>query len=729
MSSPSDTLPASPTPTLTIDPDGIGWLTFDDPERKLNVLAQPVMERVAELTVEARSAVQDGQLKALIVCSGKPDSFIAGADVAAIASVEDPDLGEEGARSGQTIFADLGGLPIPTVAAIHGICLGGGLEISLACDYRVASDHPKTKLGLPEVMLGILPAWGGTTRLPRLVGLQASLDMMLTGKQVSSSRALRMGLVNAVLPAPIFRDKAAEFTRGLLDGKLPRPRKSSGLVTRLLDGTPPGRAIVLRTARKQVLSKTGGHYPAPLAILDVLADSLTQPVEKALRREAKAAGELIVSQVSKNLLHVFHLREATKKTNGTDVEDVPIRKVERLGVLGAGVMGGGIGQLAANRGVHVHMKDIRHEGVQAGLQYAQSIFNKAVKRKKLRRRAAAEKMALITGGLTYDGFRSFDLVVEAVVEKLDIKKIVLRETEEQVSRECVIATNTSSLSVNKMAEALKRPEQFGGLHFFNPVHMMPLVEVVRGAQTSDETVATLYAFALAMGKVPVVTADGPGFLVNRILGPYMNEAGHLLADGASIEAVDAAAINFGMPMGPIRLTDEVGIDVSQHAGAAMFEALGERLTPAGPLLRIGETDRLGKKGGLGFYRYEKGKAVGVDPDVYAILAPSVTKKGDIDEKAIRGRLVLSMVNEAARVLEEGIVTRASDVDLAMIMGTGFPPFRGGLLKFADATHLRTIHSRLEELHQEHGLRFEPAALIADLAHRDGTFYDAFGGGR
>jgi 3-hydroxyacyl-CoA dehydrogenase/enoyl-CoA hydratase/3-hydroxybutyryl-CoA epimerase len=551
--------------------------------------------------------------------------------------------------------------------------------------------------------------------------------MMLTGKQVSASRALKTGLVDAVLPGPIFHEKAAEFTRNLLAGKRPKPRKSAGFVSRLLNGTGLGRAIVIRTARKQVMSKSGGHYPAPLAILDVLSDSLTQPVEVALKREAKAVGKLIVSQVSKNLLHVFHLREATKKTNGTSRAGVRVRKVQRLGVLGAGVMGGGIGQLAATRDVHVHMKDIRHEGVQAGLQYAQSIFDKAVMRRKLRRRAATEKMALITGGLSYDGFRSFDLVVEAVVEKMDIKKIVLRETEENVGRNCVIATNTSSLSVDKMAETLKRPEQFAGLHFFNPVHMMPLVEVVRGTLTSDETVAALYAFALAMGKVPVVTADGPGFLVNRILGPYLNEAGHLLADGASIEAIDAAALKFGMPMGPIRLTDEVGIDVSRHAGAVMFEALGERLTPAAPLLRISETERLGKKGGLGFYRYQNGKEAGVDPDVYSILAPAVKKQGDIDEKTIRGRLVLAMVNEAARVLEEGIVTRASDVDLAMIMGTGFPPFRGGLLRFADSIHLRTIHSRLGELQQKHGLRFEPAALISDLARRDGTFYDAFGG--
>jgi len=718
----------SQTPTFRVDSDGIGWLTFDDPDRKLNVLAEPVLRRLQELIEDARKAANEGAMKVLVVCSGKEHSFIAGADVTAIAAVEDPAEGEAAARTGQQLFAGLGGLPVPTVAAIDGICLGGGLEISLACDHRVASDHAKTRMGLPEVMLGILPAWGGTTRLPRLIGLQAALDMLLTGKQVSASRARRMGLVDAVLPAPIFHDKVAEFARDLAAGKSPGSRASRGLMTRLVDDTPPGRMIALRMARKSVMQKTGGHYPAPLAILDVLSETLGDSVETALEAEARAAGELIVSTVSKNLIHVFNLREATKKTNGTDNPDATAHDVDRLGVLGAGVMGGGIAQLAAYKGVATHMKDIRHEAVQDGLKYARGIFDKAVQRKKMRRKEADDAMELISGGLTYDGFRNLDLVVEAVVEKMDIKKIVLRETEEAVRGECVIATNTSSLSVDTMASALKRPEKFGGLHFFNPVHRMPLVEVVRGERTGDDTVATLYSFALKMGKVPVVTTDGPGFLVNRILGPYMNEAGHLLTEGVKIETIDRAAVKFGMPMGPIRLIDEVGIDVSRHAGGAMYEALGERLAPAPALVAMADTDRLGKKGGKGYYLYEKGKETGVDPEVYSILSGVTTGSGEgVDEKQIRARLILAMVNEAARALEAGIVKTAGDVDLAMIMGTGFPPFRGGLLRFADSIPVRTVCSRLEELAKEVGERFAPTELIRELAEKDGSFYDTFGG--
>ncbi|RMH17110.1 MAG: hypothetical protein D6701_07940 [Gemmatimonadetes bacterium] len=374
------------------------------------------------------------------------------------------------------------------------------------------------------------------------------------------------------------------------------------------------------------------------------------------------------------------------------------------------------------------MKDIRHEAIVGGLRHAQELFDKAVSRRRRTRREAIEAMQRISGGLTYDGFRNLDLVVEAVVEKLDIKRIVLRETEEAVAPHCVLASNTSSLSIDAMAEGLRRPEQFGGLHFFNPVHRMPLVEVVRGARTSDETVATLYALALRLGKVPVVTRDGPGFLVNRILGPYMNEAGFLLAEGASIESIDRAAVQFGMPMGPLRLMDEVGLDVAHHAGQSLYEALGERLAPAPPLIALAETDRLGRKGGVGFYRYEKGRETGVDDTVYADLAECVpADHRPFDAHEVQTRLVLAMINEAARCLDDGIVGSAGEVDLAMIMGTGFPPFRGGLLRHADTSHVRTILDHLRELESLHGARFEPAPAIVRLAREGRGFYEAFGG--
>jgi len=712
-------------PALHVDEKGVAWITFDDPQRKVNVLSEQVLKRFGEHLDEVRGLARQSRVHMVVLWSAK-SGFIAGADLATIEGLEDPAQGAEGARFGQGIFSSLKEVGVPTVAAVHGICLGGGVEMALACSHRVASDAPSTKMGLPEVLLGILPAWGGTTRLPRLIGVEDALDLMLSGRQVSASTARRMGLVDEVVPADLFREKVAAFASQAASTKKPRARRP--ILKRLKDGTAPGRRLVLFFARKQVMRLTGGHYPAPLKILEVVARSVKQPLGKALEIEATAAGELVATTVFKNLIHVFHLREEARKGTGVDDETVEPERVEYLAVLGAGVMGGGIAQLAAFRGIRVRMKDIRHDAVARGFQHAGKLFAELVKRRKLRRREADQRMTLISGGLGYEGFKRQDLVVEAVVEKMEIKRIVLRETEDAVQRGCVLATNTSSLSVDEMASALARPEDFVGMHFFNPVHRMPLVEVVRGTRSSHQAVATTYELALTLGKVPVVTSDGPGFLVNRILGPYMNEAGFLLADGASVEAVDAAAKKFGMPMGPLRLVDEIGIDISRHAGQSLHEALGDRLTPSPPLVALADSGRLGKKGGLGFYRYESGKEKGVDPEIYAVLSTAVPDvRTTLEEREIRSRLVLAMVNEAARVLDEGIVRRASDVDLGMIMGTGFPPFRGGLLRFADTIHTRTILSHLKEFEERYGARFTPADLIRRLAGENRGFYESFPG--
>jgi len=718
------TSPATP-PTFEIDEDAIGWITFNDASRKLNVLDEAIMRGFAEALDLARAAGREGRAKVVVIRSGKPDSFIAGADVDEIAGLEDPSEAEKKIRLGQAIYMDVETLPVPTVAAIHGICVGGGTELALACRHRVLSDSKRTKIGLPEVMLGILPAWGGTTRLPRLVGLSAALDLLLTGKQIDSRKARRIGFAGSVFPEDLFQDMVREFALDVAGGGVEAVRRKKTLLSRALDGTLPGRKLVLRTAKKRVLSSTGGHYPAPLRILEILDSHLGGTVESSLAAEARIGAELVVSSVSKNLVHVFRMREATKKTIGRG--KAKPAAIKNLGVIGAGVMGGGIAQLAAYNDVRVYMKDIRHDAVTGGLQHARSLFDKAVKRRKLSKRDAAQHMELISGGLEYHGLSGADLVVEAVVERLDVKRAVLAETEDNVPDDCVIATNTSSLSVDEMATALDRPELFCGMHFFNPVHRMPLVEVVRGRASSDDAVATVYAFALRVGKVPVLVRDGPGFLVNRILGPYLNEAGFLLGDGASIQQVDAVAKSFGMPMGPLRLVDEVGIDVSTHAGASLREGLGDRLDPSPVLLALGSTERLGKKGGKGFYLYEKGKETGVDETVYAELGASVpSNRRKLESRDVRDRLVLQMINEASRLLEDGIVENAEDVDLAMIMGTGFPPFRGGLLRFADTLHPRGIVDRIRELEADHGARFSPSPLLVELSERDETFYGAFG---
>ncbi len=717
--------PSAASPHLEIDDHGIAHVIFDDPERSANVLTEAVMRRLEDVQAEIESGAQDETVKGVLFRSGK-SSFIVGADVDAIARIESPLEGAEAAREGQALYLAIERLPIPTVAAINGTCMGGGTELALACRYRLISDAPGTKMGLPEVQLGILPAWGGTTRLPRLIGLQAALDLLLTGKTVDGRKARRLGLVEDVLPASTFASASEAFLRERIgtEGKLPTGADRS-FFKRIVEDTAPGRAIILRTARSRVMDRTGGHYPAPLKIIDVLSKSAGRSVEKALEYEALAAGELIASRVSRSLIHVFHMREAARKGTGVEGEVDP-REVSEMAVLGAGVMGGGIAQLAAYNGIRVRMKDIRHDAVASGLRYARSLFDKAAERRKISSREADQAMDLISGSLEYTGFAQLDLVVEAVVEKMGVKRTVLAEAEALVPEGCVMTTNTSTLSVDEMAEALERPRDFCGMHFFNPVHKMPLVEVVRGKHSSDRAIATVYALSLRLGKVPIVVNDGPGFLVNRILGPYLNEAGHLLAEGASVESIDRAATEFGMPMGPLRLVDEVGIDIARHAGEVLYEAFGDRMKPSGPLVSIGETDRLGTKGGLGFYRYENGKEQGVDPDVYGVLGDAVpSERRTIPEEDIRARLVLMMMNEASRVLDDGVAASAADVDLAMIMGTGFPPFRGGLLRFADELHPRLVVERLREYEAEHGERFAPSSLLLRLASSDQRFYEAF----
>ena len=713
-------------PRLRLDGDGVGHLVFDDPARSQNVLTEEALQGLDNALSEVAQAAARGALRVLLVRSAKPRSFIAGADVDAIAEISDPAEGAEGARRGQALFGRIAGLPVPSVAAVRGVCLGGGTELALACTHRLASDGEGTRIGLPEVQLGILPAWGGTTRLPRLVGLRAALSMILSGKPVGAARARRMGLVDQVFPDAQFEGRSAAFARALVgrpnSARPRRPTRRRGPVAWFLDETPPGRAMVLRAARRTVASKTGGHYPAPLAVLRVVRKGLRGSEAAMLELEARTAGTLVASPACKNLIFLFRLRERAVK--GPWAPGAVAQDVDRIAVIGAGVMGGGIAQLAAYRDIPARMKDIRHDAVGAGLAFARSVFDKAVERRKLSRREADAKMALVSGGIDDAGLRQAGLVVEAVVERMDIKRQVLAEAEAAMNPQGVLATNTSSLSVDAMAAGLQRPGRFAGMHFFNPVHRMPLVEVVQGKSTDPTTVQTVAALAVRLGKVPVVTTDGPGFLVNRILGACLNEAGHMLDDGLDAKAVDRAWTRFGMPMGPYRLLDEIGLDVAHHAGASLAAALGDRMAPAPPLAALAESGRLGRKGGLGFYRYEGRRAKGFDSGVYRAFGQDARARRTPAADEVRDRLALAMVNEAARVLEEGVVESATDVDLGMVMGTGFPPFRGGLLKYADDRGLADVLQAVEALEGRFGKRFEPSPLLLALGKRDGAFHEA-----
>jgi 3-hydroxyacyl-CoA dehydrogenase/enoyl-CoA hydratase/3-hydroxybutyryl-CoA epimerase len=709
-----------------VDRDHVGWLTFDRPDASTNLLTPALMQELDALLSQLESRIANGQILALVLRSGKEGAFIAGADVEAIAALSSAAEARAASAEGQRIFRRIERLRVPTVAAVDGACMGGGTELILHCDYRVASDRNSTSIGLPEVRLGILPGFGGTVKLPPLVGMQNALGIILSGKPVRPSRAKRIGLIDEVVPAARFRSAVTEFVAGVIGKRIERTGPALGLGRRLLEGTGPGRRIMFGAARKRTSAEVGAFYPAPFKAIDVLADAVGMKADEAYALEATALGELAVTPASRNLVRVFRLSQAARKALPPDVA-THRRPVNRMGVVGAGVMGGSIAELAAAHDIPVVLKDIDQDALDSGLRHAGDLLRKAAAARVFSEEEASLKFALITGTLAYDEFEGADLVVEAVVERMAVKQQVLREAEASADR-AVLATNTSALSVDEMANGVKRPGSVLGLHFFNPVHKMPLVEVVAGPRTSPEALATGFGLVLALGKTPLLVADRPGFLVNRLLAPYLNEAGFLLEEGASIEAIDGALESFGMPMGPLRLLDEIGFDVALHASREMAAAFGERMRPSGVLDRMIEDARLGRKNGLGFHRYQDGSDRGADRTAELLLAREdaagpAEVQSSLPAEKIQRRCLYIMVNEAAYALEEQVVEGPDPVDLAMVMGTGFPPFRGGLLRWADAEGIPEIHDALSEYAGTLGNRFAPAPLLVRMAQQNRTFTD------
>jgi 3-hydroxyacyl-CoA dehydrogenase/enoyl-CoA hydratase/3-hydroxybutyryl-CoA epimerase len=704
--------------------NNIGQITFDLPGEKVNKFSSPVMQ---ELDILLEDLAQNQDLKCLIFTTGKKGIFIAGADIKEIVTITELEKGILVSEQGHQVFDKVAALPFPTIAVIDGACMGGGTELTLACTYRLATDNPKTKIALPEVNIGLFPGWGGTQRLPRLIGLQRSLDIILTGRNLDGMRAYRQGLVDKVIPMEQIRDVALKFAKDVVSGKdvlaLSRSRrKQKGIFPLLLEKNPLGRALVYRIAKKNVLKKTKGHYPSPLAALKSVKKGFRKSLAKGLNIEAQLFGPMIISPVSKNLIKIFFWTEGVKKENGTKDPDISTRPVKKAASLGAGVMGGGVAQLFASRNIPIRVKDINYDAVSKAYQQAASVLKGKLKRRRITKLEFQHILERITGTIDYSGFKTVDFIVEAIIEDLDIKKSVFGDLENHIHEDTIVVSNTSSLQIDDMASAFKHPQRFAGMHFFNPVHMMPLVEVIRGKNTSDETIATTFQLAKKLGKTPVVVGDGPGFLVNRLLLPYMVEAVSLLEEGHSPEMIDQVMEQFGMPMGPIELFDEVGIDVATKVAKILAVDMGDRMAESDMLENLVKDNRIGKKNGIGFYKYD-GKKKLSDPAIKSYI--NIKENKQLNKEDLINRMVYPMINEAARCLDEKIAFRPQDVDLGMIFGTGFAPFRGGLLTYADDQGISKVYETLQSLSESDQERFRPSSSLQNIYKSGKGFYDYY----
>lgn len=694
---------------------GIATITIDVQGVPMNVFNAGLM---GELQAAIERLERDPP-RALAFRSGKPSGFLAGADVKEIRKLATEDEARAVLAHGQRFFDHIEQLPFPTVAVIHGPCLGGGLEFALACKFRIARDDAQTKIGLPEVLLGMIPGWGGTYRLPRLVGVRQGLRMILEGATLTAAKAAKIGLVDQAVPPDDFEDTVQWFIEQRAAGISVR-RPSRGLVGALLDGI--GKNLILSIARNK-LGPKAKIYPALPAALRAVETGLREGHDAGLAAEREEFSKLVFGPVARNLIELFLRREQARKLSTWVAEENTPRKVQKVAVVGAGVMGAGIAQLLAMNGISVVLKDVNDEIATAGRQKVEKLTADAATKGVLSHDEANAVLRRVTATSTWDTILDADLAIEAVVEREDIKREVFRELSTRLRPDAVLTSNTSALSITRLAEGVEHPGRVGGLHFFNPVHRMQLVEVVRGRSTDDATVATLVELVRRLGKVPIVVSDSPGFLVNRILFPYLDEGVRLAIETGRGQAIDSAAEAFGMPMGPLALLDEVGIDVAAHVASSLV-GLSNDPSPTPERLRLMVKDgALGKKSGRGFYKYEKGQRYlptqwtwdGRSPAPAEPVAP-----GELS--TVQKRLLYPLINEAAKCLDEGIVDQAWMVDLAMVLGTGFAPFRGGPLHTADALGVDRVVREMVELSRTVGPRFEPCKLLRTLSTEGRRFH-------
>ena len=713
-------------PAVTLDVvDGIAVLTFDLPGESVNKFSPAVID---EFSAHIDRIEKDTSIRGAALISGKKGNFVAGADIDQFLEFRTAADAAKASAFGHAMFHRIEKGRVPVVAAVDGACLGGGLEFALACAYRIAADSPKTLFALPEVKIGLIPGAGGTQRLPKRVGLQAALDMILTGKNVRAKKALQIGLVDEMVHPSILRSIAIQRAKELAAGTIARQRDSRthGAKEILLDDNMLGRAVVFRQAREQTLKKSGGHYPALSAAIDAVSAGYSAASEAhGYAEEARLFGEMAMTSVCKELMFLFYATTALKKDSGV-ADGVKALEVPRIGVIGTGFMGAGIAAVSVMQGVPVRFKDTNADRVAKGVAAVRDVIRDGLTKRRITRQQFDDQVGLVSGTVEYTGFGRVPLVIEAVFEELAVKHAVLKEAESVLAPTAIFATNTSTIPIAKIAAASKRPERVIGMHFFSPVHKMPLLEVIVTPKTAPEVTATVVEYGRRIGKTVIIVNDAPGFYVNRILAPYVNEAGKLLDEGIAVDAIDRAMTKFGFPVGPINLIDEVGLDVAGKSGAIMAEAFGGRMKPSEALQRVLGAGRLGRKGKQGFYAYdEEGKKDGVDESVYALFTGG-SKRREMPREEVHTRLSLAMCNEAARCLEEGIVRSPRDGDIGAVFGIGFPPFRGGPFRYIDSVGVANVVQQLEALDAQQPGQFVPAAILKEMAKTNGTFYPRTG---
>jgi len=706
---------------LEIEGD-VAYIHLDNPGKRVNTLSVGYFGWFEEQI----DALAGKDLRGLVFVSDKEGYFIVGADVEDLQGFDAPEDALAVIRRGHELVNRFADLPFPVISAIDGLCLGGGLELSLGCDLRIATTAKHTKLGLPEVNLGLFPGLGGTQRLPRLIGVPDALELILTGKQISARKAKKLGLVDETCD-PLDLDEAIERVLGW--GKPgtksysgPKQDGPDGLAKKagdFLARVPFAKSLVYDQARDGVMKKSGGHYPAPLKAIEVVREGLGMPLEEALELEAREFSKVVVSDVAKGLISIFFTKNEVEERAEKLAEGA--RDVRHVGVLGAGFMGSGVAQLLAHKEYGVVLKDRDHDSLARGLANCSKLFENLVRRRRYTKVEKKIAMSRLLPTVDYEAFGQLDFVIEAVFEDVGVKHKVIRELEEVAPENLIFASNTSTIPIARLAEASRRPENVVGMHFFSPVHKMPLLEIIRHPKTSEEALATTVEVGRKMGKSIIVVNDGPGFFTSRVLGPFVNEALWCLDQGAKIEEIDKALTGWGWPVGPLALLDEVGLDIAQHAGEVIAEYAGDRVDVPPTFDRMIEAGRLGRKAGKGFYRYRKGgKKKRVDESVYELLD---WEENGLAREEIIERCWLQMLNEVARTIEDGIISNPKDVDLGVVFGFGFPPFRGGILREADKMGLEWVVERLDHYAERYGKRLEPAQLLRDMAKKGESFHE------